>query len=102
MAETSVTRQEIDWRTARRAEDRQRTDAAILELRTSTVTRNEWTERNRARDQEMSDVNRRVDEVRQDVGSVYGTRDVIIDLKKDIDTLRERIASMRATAPPDL
>lgn len=91
MSERMVTRQEMDWRQARSAEDRGRTDAAILDLRNSSVTRNEWSERNRARDQEISDVSRRVDEIRQEVGAVYGTRDVIVDLKKEIDTLRARV-----------
>lgn len=96
LSEKIVTRQEMDWRAQRGVEDRTRTDAAVSDLRLSAVTRNEWSERNRARDQEVLDLNRRVDELRQDVGSVYGTRDVIIDLKKDVETLRQRIATARA------
>ncbi|RJG40683.1 hypothetical protein D3Y55_25870 [Mesorhizobium sp. DCY119] len=53
----------------------------------------------RARDQEVADLGRRVDELRQDVGSVYGTRDVIIDLKTEIDNLRQRF-NLRAVPPP--
>ncbi|MDR7032444.1 hypothetical protein [Mesorhizobium sp. BE184] len=96
LSEKIVTRQEMDWRAQRGVEDRTRTDAAVSDLRLSAVTRNEWSERNRARDQEVLDLNRRVDELRQDVGSVYGTRDVIIDLKKDVETLRQRIAANRS------
>lgn len=91
LSERTITRQEMDWRQARSQEDRLRSDAAILELRSSSVTRNEWSERNRARDQEIADVSRRVDEIRQEVGAVYGTRDVIVDLKKEIDMLRQRV-----------
>lgn len=89
ISEKMVTRQEMDWRQARAAEDRGRTDTAIVDLRGGTVTRNEWLERNRARDQEVTDLNRRLDELRADVGSVYGTRDVIQDMKREIDRLRQ-------------
>ena len=51
------------------------------------VTRNEWSETNRARDQEISDISPR-DEIRQEVGTVCGTRDVIVDLK-EIDLLQQ-------------
>jgi hypothetical protein len=93
LARNTVSRQEMDWRAARGSEDRTRQETAIADLRESSVTRNEWGERNRARDLEIADLGRRVDELRQDVGSVYGTRDVIIDLKKEIDNLRQRLNS---------
>lgn len=89
----------MDWRSSRGIEDRTRQEAAIADLRASSVTRNEWAERNRARDQEVADLGRRVDELRQDVGSVYGTRDVIQDLKKEIDNLRQRM-NTRGLSPP--
>lgn len=97
-----VTQQELKWRTDRGQEDRTRTDAAITDLRANTVSRNEWMERNRGRDQELLEVNRRVDELRQEVGAVYGTRDVIQDMKKEIDNLRQRLANWRMsqTTPP--
>lgn len=91
MGERSVSRQEMDWRAARGSEDRDRTNEAIADIRSSAVTRNEWAERNRARDQEVADLSRRVDEIRQNVGAVYGTRDVIQDMKKEIDNLRQRV-----------
>ena len=99
LSEKIVTRQEMDWRTDRGKEDRARADQAVVDLRTSTVSRNEWMERNHARDQELLEVNRRVDELRQEVGAVYGTRDVIQDMKKEIDNLRQRLANMRQTPP---
>ena len=91
LAEKTMTRDELEWRSARAAEDRSRQEAAIVDLRASTVSRPEWTERNRARDQEVADLSRRVDELRTDVGSVYGTRDVIRDMKEEIDRLRARL-----------
>ncbi len=89
LAEKAVTREELEWRSARAAEDRSRQETAIGELRGNTVTRPEWSERNRARDQEVAELSRRVDELRADVGAVYGTRDVIQDMKAEIDRLRQ-------------
>lgn len=94
LSDRMVTRQEMDWRQARSQEDRTRTETAITDLRAASVTRNEWQERNRARDGEVQDLGRRVDEIRQEVGSVYGTRDALIDLKKEIDNLRSRLNTM--------
>lgn len=91
LSEKMVTREELKWRAERGVEDRVRTDAAITELRSGAVTRLEWQERNRARDTEVADLSRRVDEIRSDVGAVYGTRDVIQDMKEEIDRLRQRL-----------
>lgn len=98
LGESTVSRQEMDWRAARGAEDRDRTNAAIADIRTVAVTRAEWAERNRARDQEVADLSRRVEEIRADFGAVYGTRDVIVDLKKEVDSLRQRVN--RGALPP--
>lgn len=102
LADRTVSRQEMDWRAARGAEDRLRSETAIADLRISTVTRLEWQERNNARNQEIEairqamhreeeNLQRQVDQLRADFGSVYGTRDVIVDLKKEIDNLRFRL-----------
>lgn len=99
LADKTVSRQEMDWRASRGTEDRDRMNAAIAEMRAASVTRNEWAERNRARDQEVTELSRRVDEIRQEFGAVYGTRDVIIDLKKEIDALRQRLNSRVSRLP---
>jgi hypothetical protein len=91
LATSTVSRQEMDWRAERGAEDRGRQEQAISELRAASVTRLEWAERNRARDQEVLELSRRVEEIRTDFGAVYGARDVIIDLKQEIDRLRARL-----------
>ncbi|WP_234851206.1 hypothetical protein [Sinorhizobium meliloti] len=96
LTEKMVTQKEMEWRSARGAEDRKRTDDALVDLRASTVSRNEWSERNLARNGEISELSRRIDELRQEVGSVYGTRDVITDLKRQVDTLRQRVFEARA------
>ncbi|TLX12165.1 hypothetical protein [Rhizobium sp. MHM7A] len=93
--ETMVTQKEMEWRTQRGAEDRKRSDDALADLRTTTVSRNEWSERNHARDGEIAELGRRIDELRQEVGSVYGTRDVIVDLKREISALRQRVFEVR-------
>lgn len=96
ITEKMVTQQEMEWRTQRGAEDRKRSDDALTDLRTSTVSRNEWSERNHARDNEIAELGRRIDELRQEVGSVYGTRDVIVDLKREVNLLRQRVFDARA------
>lgn len=91
LASSTVSRQEMDWRAQRGAEDRVRMEAAIADLRGGTVTRSEWMERSRAIDQQGAEFSRRLDELRQDFGAVYGTRDVIQDMKREIDELRRKV-----------
>lgn len=93
LATNTVSRQEMDWRAARGAEDRAGVLGAITDLRAGTVTRSEWTERNRADEQQASDFSRRLEELRQDFGAVYGTRDVIQDMKKELEDLRRKVPS---------
>jgi hypothetical protein len=100
LSESVVTQKEMEWRTARGSEDRLRTEGTISDIRSSTVTRNEWSERNHARDNEIASLGRRIDELRQEVGAVYGTRDVIVDLKRQVDTLRQRIFEARSETGP--
>ncbi|TPM04534.1 hypothetical protein [Mesorhizobium sp. B2-3-10] len=88
VAANTVSRQEMDWRAARGAEDRTRRETAIGDLRGNTVARAEWMERNRASDQQATEFTHRLDELRQDFGAVYGTRDVIQDMKREIEQLR--------------
>jgi hypothetical protein len=99
LGKATVSRQEMDWRSSRGIEDRNRTDAAIGDLRDNTITRLEYVERNRAADSERMDLQRQIDLLRSDFGAVYGTRDVIVDLKKEIDNLRQRF-NTRGYTPP--
>jgi hypothetical protein len=85
-----VTKTEMEWRTQRGAEDRKRQDEAMIDLRTNTVSRNEWSERNHARDGEITELSRRIDELRQQVGGIYGATDVIKDLQSEVKMLRQR------------
>lgn len=92
-AEKMVTREELDWRASRGTEDRERNNLAIADLREASVTRNEWSERNRARDQEITDLSRRIEEIRAILGSQYTTRDVLLELQAEVKDLRSRRAS---------
>jgi hypothetical protein len=86
-----VTQKEMEWRTARAAEDRKRTDDALVDLRTNGVSRNEWSERNHARDGEIAELGRRINEIRQDVGSQYTTRDVLLSTQSEVKDLRNQL-----------
>ncbi|MGO7044407.1 hypothetical protein ACCT07_03060 [Rhizobium johnstonii] len=90
ISENMVSQKEMEWRTARGAEDRKRQDDAVIDLRTNTVSRNEWSERNHARDGEITELSRRIDELRQQVGGIYGATDVIKDLQNEVKMLRQR------------
>lgn len=104
LAETTVSQNEMEWRTQRGAEDRKRQDDAMVDLRASIVSRNEWSERNHARDGEISELGRRIDELSQRVGGIYGATDVIKDLQAEVKMLRQRqyeeiLAKTRGTSP---
>jgi len=100
LAANSVTRQEMDWRSARSAEDRDRTDSAIKEIRAGIVYRNEWQERNLSRDHEIASIQRQLDQQRADFQafshSMGNGRDFIQDMKAEIARLRDRLAEIGA------
>lgn len=91
LVDKMVTQKELEWRTARGAEDRKRTDEAIVDLRANSVSRNEWSERNHARDGEIAELGRRINEIRQDVGSQYTTRDVLLSTQSEVKDLRNQL-----------
>lgn len=91
LVDKMVTQKELEWRTARGAEDRKRTDEAIVDLRANSVSRNEWSERNLARDGEIAELGRRINEIRQDVGSQYTTRDVLLSTQSEVKDLRNQL-----------
>lgn len=88
LPEAYIPRRESENLRLRAGEDRARTEASLVELRTKTVDRNEWMERNRARDIELNDIRGRIDELVRQVGDTYGARDVILDLKGRVDALQ--------------
>lgn len=88
-----VTQKEMEWRTARGAEDRARMEASIKDVRDAQVPRAElervWTSQTNV----DSDQQRQLDELKQAQGSVYGARDVILDLRQRVDRMEREKAS---------
>lgn len=94
LVDKMVTQKELEWRTARSAEDRVRTESAIKELRTEQVPRGEHERVWLSYDQRFIDQQRQIDEVKQAQGSVYGQRDVILDLRERLDRVeRQRLSA---------
>lgn len=92
IAESAVSQKEMEWRSARGAEDRTRAEAALKEVRSAQVPREELDRVWAKYDQRDQDLQRQVDEVKQAQGSVYGQRDVILDLRERLDRMeRQRI-----------
>ncbi|MGV1869704.1 hypothetical protein [Agrobacterium rosae] len=93
VTERMVTRQEMEYRQARGAEDRTRMEAAVKEVRDAQVPRAELDRVFLNYDQRFIDQQRQIDDQKQQSGSVYGARDVILDMRQRIDRVeRERVA----------
>lgn len=93
LTERTITRQEMDWRQARGAEDRTRMESSIKEVRDAQVPRAElervWTSQANT----DADQQRQLDELKQAQTSVYGARDVILDLRQRVDRMEREKAS---------
>lgn len=96
MTEKMVTQKELEWRTARAAEDRQRTELAIKDIRDSLVPRAEHERVWQTYEQKDKDLQRQIDEGKQAQGSVYGQRDFMLDIRERLD----RLERSRASASP--
>ncbi|MBP1852099.1 hypothetical protein [Rhizobium halophytocola] len=88
----AITRQEMEWRQARSAEDRARMDASIKEVRDAQVPREELDRVWQSYDQRFSNQQRQVDDIKQAQGSVYGARDILLDLRDRIDKIERRMS----------
>ena len=100
LADRMVTRQEMDWRQARAAEDRARMEAAVIDLRSAQVPRAELERVWAGFDQRFADHQRQLDDVKQAQGAVYGARDVLLDLRERIDRMeRQRLSSSNWRLP---
>jgi hypothetical protein len=60
---------------------------------TSRRPRRKTAARDRCRSHRTVDDDRRLDELRQNFGAIYGTRDVIQDMKREIEELRRKQAA---------
>lgn len=93
LGQKAVTRDEIDWRTARSKEDRERVEKMLSELRTDMVPRGEHDQKWRAYDTEIAAIQRQVDDLKQTQANTYSARDLLLDLRERLDRLeRERAA----------
>ncbi|MGF9694685.1 hypothetical protein AAIH46_17835 [Rhizobium sp. 0TCS1.26] len=93
LVDKMVTQKEMEWRTARGAEDRSRMEGGIKEVRDAQVPREELDRVWSNYDQRFQDLQRQVDEQKQQAGSVYGARDVILDTRERLDRLeRQRLS----------
>lgn len=94
LASNVVTRQEMDWRQARGAEDRDRMQATIAEMRAQTVPRAEHDRTWSNYDQRFADTQRQIDVVKQAISGQYNQRDLNRDILERMDRIeRERIRS---------
>lgn len=92
IADKMVTQKELEWRSARSAEDRARLEGGISDLRSAQVPRAELERVWQSFDQRFSDHQRQLDDVKQAQGSVYGQRDIILDLRERLDRVeRQRL-----------
>ncbi|WP_458395326.1 hypothetical protein [Rhizobium ruizarguesonis] len=85
--DSMVTQKEMEQRTARGVEDRARTDTAVKDLRDAQVPREELIRVWDNYDQRFIDQQRQIDEIKTAQGSVYGQRDVILDLRERLDRI---------------
>jgi hypothetical protein len=102
LAETTVSQKEMEWRTARGTEDRSRTEQSIKDLRAAQVPRDELDRVWQSYDQRFMDHQRQIDEMKTSQGSIYGQRDIILDLKENQQRLEREIARLMAmtNSPP--
>lgn len=99
LEERMVTRQEMDWRQTRSQEDRLRMEGSIVDMRANLIPRAEHERVWQNYDQRFLDQQRQIDEVKQAQNSVYGARDVLMDMRERLDRLEQQRRAL-APAPP--
>lgn len=90
LAQNTVSRQEMDWRSQRGAEDRLRMEAAVTDIRSGLVPRAELERVWQAYDQRFLDQQRQIDDLKTTSASTYNARDVILDMKRELEELRRK------------
>jgi C-terminal processing protease CtpA/Prc len=92
LSDKIVTQKELEWRTARGQEDRARMEANVADIRAGLVPRAEHERVWQNYTNKYQDLQRQLDEVKEAQGSVYGARDVILDLRQRLDRVeREKL-----------
>lgn len=84
---TSVSRDELDWRSSRGAEDRARNDAAFNDLRSQIIPKAELDQRFENVTDRNADVQRQLEKVVADLGQLYPIKDVFAELQERLSRL---------------
>lgn len=85
VAGSMVTQAEMQWRTQRGVEDRQRMELAIAGIREEQVPRKEHDRVWLGYDKQLADIQRQLDEAKSQLSNIYNARDVIMDLRERVD-----------------
>lgn len=80
-----VTQKELEWQTGRGIEDRSRMEGAIKDIRDGLVPRAEHERVWRNTDQQLAQIQKQIDELKQGQASTYSARDVILDMRERLD-----------------
>lgn len=91
ISEKMVTQKEMEWRTARGAEDRKRTDDAIADLRLSQVPRQELERVWQSDDQQKAAIQKQIDELKQAQANTYSARDLLLDMRERQDRIERQV-----------
>jgi hypothetical protein len=91
ITESMVTQQEMEWRTARGAEDRKRADDAIADLRASQVPRQELERVWQSDDQQKASLQKQIDELKQAQANTYSARDLLLDMRERQDRIERQV-----------
>jgi hypothetical protein len=95
-----VTQKEMEWRTARGAEDRQRMENAIKEVRDAQVPREELSRVWQSDDQQKATLQKQIDELKQAQANTYSARDLLLDMRERQDRLERQIYGNRLPSAP--
>lgn len=95
LAETSVSQNEMQWRTARGAEDRKRTEDSLAELRLSQVPRQELERVWQSDDQQKAALQKQIDELKQAQANTYSARDLLLDMRERQDRIERQVYGTR-------
>lgn len=93
VSENMVSRQEMDWRAERGAEDRARQEEAIKSIRTEQVPRDELDRVWLSYDQRFSDIQRQIDEGNARFAETYTPGDYLKRMTERMDMLEQRLMS---------
>ena len=96
IAEKMVTRQEMDWRSARGVEDRTRVESTVAQIRTDQVPRAELERVWDGYNQRFIDQQRQIDAMAATNGSTYTPRDALLDLKSKQERIEAEVNRLRA------